>query len=103
LLKDHVSALALYEKAQTYLSKIPESLGSFPEKDIPVTKSDVQALMTLLQGEMTRSHAHVILSQPSATESTYFQNVLLCQIDPFLTGVETVGIEIASIPPPEFD
>jgi len=102
-LKDHVSALALYEKAQIYLSKIPQSLGSFAEKDIPITKSDVQALTTFLQGEMTRSHAHVILSQPSANESTYFQEVLFSQLDPFLTGAETVGIEIATIPPSEFD
>jgi RNA-binding signal recognition particle 68 len=78
LLKDHVSALALYEKAQAYLSKISKSLGSLPEKDIPVTKVDVTTLISLLQGEMTRSHAHVILSQPSSHESTYFQTVLSC-------------------------
>jgi signal recognition particle subunit SRP68 len=75
LLKDHVSALALYEKAQIYLNKIPESLGSFPEKDIPVSETDVRTQISLLRGELTRSHTHVILSQPSVAESTYFQTV----------------------------
>lgn len=75
LLTEHVSALALYERAQTYLSKIPPSLGSLPEKDIPVTKDDVASLSNIIGGEMTRSHAHVILSQPNAAESEYLQKV----------------------------
>lgn len=86
LLKDHVSALALYEKAQTYLTKIPSSVGTFPEKDIPVTQSDVTTLTAFLQGEMTRSHAHVILSQPSPNESTYFQTVRPPPLSRVLTG-----------------
>jgi hypothetical protein len=77
LLKDHISALALYEKAQTYLAKIPQSLASFPEKDIPVYEADVRTQISLLRGEMTRCHSHVILSRPSVTESTYFQTVQL--------------------------
>jgi hypothetical protein len=75
LLKDHISALALYERVQTYLSKIPSSLGSLPEKDIPVTEDDVSSLSNVLEGEMTRSHAHVVLSQPNASESEYLQKV----------------------------
>jgi len=75
LLKNHVAALALYEKAHTYLTKIPSSLGSFPEKDIPVAKEDVSALATTLEGEMTRSHAHVVLSQPNPNESELLQKV----------------------------
>ena len=70
ILKDHVSALALCELAQSYISKIPSTLGSFPEKDIPVSKEDVHSLSNTLEGEMTRSHAHVILSQPNSNEST---------------------------------
>jgi hypothetical protein len=75
LLKDHVAALALYERAHTYLTKIPSSLGSFPEKDIPVAKEDVSTLATTLEGEMTRSHAHVVLSQPNSNESGFLQRV----------------------------
>jgi RNA-binding signal recognition particle 68 len=74
-LKDHIAALALYERAHTYLTKIPSSLGSFPEKDIPVTKNDVSSLATVLEGEMTRAHAHVVLSQPTSNESEYMKKV----------------------------
>ena len=79
LLKDHAAALALYERGHTYLTKIPSSLGSFPEKDIPVEKEDVSTLATVLEGEMTRSHAHVVLSQSTFTESEYLQKVLLAR------------------------
>src|SRR5271154_1848837 len=75
LLKDHIAALALYERAHMYLTKIPSSLGSFPEKDIPVAKEDVSSLATVLEGEMTRSHAHVVLSRSTSTESAYLQKV----------------------------
>jgi hypothetical protein len=74
-LKDHVAALALYERAETYLSKIPSSLGTFPEKDIPLTKDDVSSLSLVLAGEMARSHAEVVLSQPNPNESGYLLQV----------------------------
>jgi hypothetical protein len=76
LLKDHVAALALYERAETYITKIPSSLGTFPEKDIPVTKDDVSALSDALSGEMARSHAEVVLSQPTSNESEYLLKVV---------------------------
>src|SRR5277367_5203546 len=75
ILKDHISALALCERAQSCISKIPSSLGSFPEKAIPVSTDDVSSLSDTLEGEMTRSHAHVILSQPNLNESLTAQKV----------------------------
>ena len=75
LLKDYVAALALYERAHTYLTKIPSSLTSFAENDIPVKTDDISSLATVLEGEMTRSHAHVVLSQATSTESEYLQKV----------------------------
>jgi len=68
LLKDDVSALALYERAQTYISKTPSSLPSITD-DIPVTKEDISSLVKVLESEMTRSHAQVILSNPTQTDS----------------------------------
>jgi len=75
LLKDHISALALYERAQSYISKIPSSMGSLPETDIPVTKDDIESLLTTLEGELTRSHANVIVSQPSSIETEHLNKV----------------------------
>jgi len=93
-LKDHIAALALYERAHTYLTKIPSSLGSLPEKDIPVEKEDVSSLATVLEGEMTRSHAHVVLSQPTSNESEYLKRVRLLV---YVANLETFVVEIASV------
>jgi hypothetical protein len=87
--------LALYERAQTYITKIPSSLGSFPEKDIPVTKDDVTSLATTLTGELARSHAHVVLSQSNNNDSELSQKVNLGNSSLI---VETASGEIAPIP-----
>jgi len=68
LLKDDLAALALYDKAQTYISKLPSS-PSLITQDIPVTKDDMSSLAKSMQSEMTRAHAQVILSNPSGMES----------------------------------
>jgi len=68
LLKDDVAALALYDRAQTYISKLPSSPSSITQ-DIPITKDDISSLAKSMQSEMTHAHAQVILSNPSGTES----------------------------------
>ena len=92
LLKDDVSALALYERAQTYISKLPSSLPSITD-DIPVTKEDISSLVKVLESEMTRSHAQVILSNPTQTDSAQ-------KVSPpsfFPQTVETVVEQITSV------
>jgi hypothetical protein len=71
---DHVAALALYEHGESYVSKVPSTLG-VSEKDIPVTKDDITSLANLLDAEMARSHAHVVLSQPQSSASNHVQDV----------------------------
>jgi hypothetical protein len=68
LLRDDLAALALYDRAQTYISKLPSSPTSITQ-DIPVTKDDILSIDKALQSEMTRAHAQVIHSNPSGTES----------------------------------
>jgi hypothetical protein len=68
LLKDDISALALYERAQSYISKLPSSLPSITD-DIPITKDDISSLIKTLESEMTRAHAQVILSNPTQIDS----------------------------------
>ena len=82
LLKNHISALALYERAQTYLSKIPSSIGSIAEKDIPVTFEEVSAISTHLQSELIRAHSHVIVTLPNPNEPERIRKVhpLLMQL-----------------------
>jgi hypothetical protein len=72
-LKDHVSALALYDRAQTYLDQLAPS--KFIEQDIPVSEDDIATLATTLKGELTRSHVNVVLSQPTFEDTDYLKKV----------------------------
>lgn len=75
LLKDHIAALALYEQAQTYLSKIAPSIASPTENDIPVSKGDISSLLTVIKTEMKRFHAHAILFHSPSHQSSFLQKV----------------------------